>query len=171
LQRVFSLIILLLKKPFTWWLIFFTFLETHEKCNLELKKKSKQTSKRLRIRISFPGIAQLKLWVRIPFRRGVLDTTLCDKVCQWLAVGTGYFPGIPVSSANKTDRHNLCPIQLLKYLAIKYVYSKSNLGVVFVGCYMSVKRKVNYTNRYVLMDPTSLTMTSYINFIYNGLLH
>ena len=27
------------------------------------------------------------LWVRIPFRWGVLDTTLCDKVCQWLATG------------------------------------------------------------------------------------
>jgi hypothetical protein len=23
--------------------------------------------------------------VRIPIRRGVLNTTLCDKVCQWLA--------------------------------------------------------------------------------------
>jgi hypothetical protein len=41
--------------------IYFCILETHEKCNLELKKKSKQTSKRLRIRISFSGIAQLKL--------------------------------------------------------------------------------------------------------------
>ena len=30
-------------------------------------------------------ISPLKLWVRIPFRRGVLNTTLCDKVCQWLA--------------------------------------------------------------------------------------
>jgi hypothetical protein len=29
----------------------------------------------------------LKLWVRIPLRRGVLNTTLCDKVCQWLAAG------------------------------------------------------------------------------------
>ena len=27
----------------------------------------------------------LTLWVRIPLRRGVLDTTLCDEVCQWLA--------------------------------------------------------------------------------------
>ena len=29
----------------------------------------------------------LMLWVRIPLRRGVLDTTLCDKVCQWVATG------------------------------------------------------------------------------------
>jgi len=26
----------------------------------------------------------LTLWVRIPLMRGVLDTTLCGKICQWL---------------------------------------------------------------------------------------
>jgi hypothetical protein len=30
---------------------------------------------------------------------GVLDTTLCDKVCQWLGIGQWYSPGAPVSSA------------------------------------------------------------------------
>ena len=34
-------------------------------------------------------------------------TTLCDKVCQWLATGRWFFPGPPVSSTNKTDRHDL----------------------------------------------------------------
>jgi hypothetical protein len=33
--------------------------------------------------------------------QGVLDTTLCDKVCQWLAAGHWFSP---VSSTNKTDR-------------------------------------------------------------------
>jgi hypothetical protein len=32
------------------------------------------------------------MWVRIQFRQGVLDTTLCDKVCQWRA--TGRLPAI-----------------------------------------------------------------------------
>jgi hypothetical protein len=32
-------------------------------------------------------LSPLKLWVQIQLMRGVLDTTLCDKVCQWLAVG------------------------------------------------------------------------------------
>jgi hypothetical protein len=31
------------------------------------------------------------LWVRIPLRQGVLDTTLCDKVCQWVAAGRWFF--------------------------------------------------------------------------------
>jgi hypothetical protein len=32
-------------------------------------------------------LSTLKLWVRIPLREGLLDTTWCDKVCQWLAAG------------------------------------------------------------------------------------
>ena len=48
-----------------------------------------------------------KLWVRIPLRRGVLDATLCDKVCQWLATDQWFSPGPPVSSTNKTDRHDI----------------------------------------------------------------
>jgi hypothetical protein len=35
------------------------------------------------------------------------DTTLCDKVCQWLATGRWFSPGTPVSSTNKTDRHDI----------------------------------------------------------------
>jgi hypothetical protein len=31
---------------------------------------------------------------------------LCDKVCQWPATGRWFSPGTPVSSTNKTDRHD-----------------------------------------------------------------
>ena len=44
--------------------------------------------------------------------RGVLDTTLCDKVCQWLWTGRWFSPGPPVSSINKTDRHVITEILL-----------------------------------------------------------
>jgi len=30
------------------------------------------------------SLSPLKLWVRIPFRQGVVDTTSCDKVCGFL---------------------------------------------------------------------------------------
>jgi len=43
---------------------------------------------------------------------GVLDTTLCDKVCQWLAAGQWFSPGTAVSSTNKTDRHDIAEILL-----------------------------------------------------------
>ena len=42
----------------------------------------------------------------------LLDTTLCDKVYQWLATGRWYFLGTPVSSTNKTDQHNITEILL-----------------------------------------------------------
>ena len=44
--------------------------------------------------------------------RGVLDTTLCDKVCQWLPAGRWFSSCIPVSSTNKTDRHEINEIIL-----------------------------------------------------------
>ena len=39
-------------------------------------------------------------------------TTLCDKVCQCLATGQWFSPGSPVSSTNKTDRHDITEILL-----------------------------------------------------------
>ena len=42
-------------------------------------------------------ISPLTLWVRIPLRRSVLDTTLFDKVCQWLAVGRWFPPPIKLT--------------------------------------------------------------------------
>jgi hypothetical protein len=44
--------------------------------------------------------------------RGVLDTTLCDKVFQWLAIGLWFFPDTPASSTNKTDHHDITEILL-----------------------------------------------------------
>jgi hypothetical protein len=42
-------------------------------------------------------------------RRGVLDTTLCDNVRQWYAAGRWISP---VSTSNKTDRHDIIDILL-----------------------------------------------------------
>jgi hypothetical protein len=42
----------------------------------------------------------------------VLDTTLCDKVCQRSAAGRWFLPGTPVSFINKTDRHDIVEILL-----------------------------------------------------------
>ena len=43
---------------------------------------------------------------------GVLDTTLCDKVCQRLSADRWISPSTPVSPTNKTDRHDITDIQL-----------------------------------------------------------
>ena len=44
--------------------------------------------------------------------QGVLDTTLCEDVYQWLATGRWFCLETPVSSTNKTDRHNITEILL-----------------------------------------------------------
>ena len=54
----------------------------------------------------------LTLLIRIPLMRCILNTTLCDKVCQWLAAGQWFSPGTPVSSTNKTDHHDITEILL-----------------------------------------------------------
>jgi hypothetical protein len=57
-------------------------------------------------------LSPLTLLVRTPIRQGVLDTTLCDKVCQWLSGGQWFSLGTPVSSTNKTDCHDRTEILL-----------------------------------------------------------
>ena len=44
--------------------------------------------------------------------RSVLDTTLGDKVCQWLAAGQWFSLGTLVFSTNKTDHNNITEILL-----------------------------------------------------------
>jgi hypothetical protein len=44
--------------------------------------------------------------------RGVVDTTLCDEICQCLVVGQLFSLGTLVSSTNKTDCHNRAEIFL-----------------------------------------------------------
>jgi hypothetical protein len=48
----------------------------------------------------------IRLWDRIPPSWGVLNTTFCDKVCQWLATGQWFSPGTPFSSTNKLSWYN-----------------------------------------------------------------
>ena len=55
-------------------------------------------------------LSPLMLWVRISIKARC--TTLCDKVCQWLATGRWFSPGPPVSSTNKTDHHDITEILL-----------------------------------------------------------
>jgi hypothetical protein len=64
--------------------------------------------------------------VRIPIRRGLLDTTSCDKVCQWLMTGRWFSLGTPVSSTNKTDRHDITEILL------KVASYAINLNLIFI---------------------------------------
>ena len=54
-------------------------------------------------------LSPLTLWVWIPLRRGLLNTTLCDNVCQCLTAGQWFSP---ISSSNKTVRHDITEMLL-----------------------------------------------------------
>ena len=67
-------------------------------------------------------LSPLTLGVPIPLRRCVLDTTLCVKVCQWLAAWLWFSPGTTVSSTNKTDRNDTTEILLKVALKIIIIH-------------------------------------------------
>ena len=66
---------------------------------------------------------------------GVLDTTLCDKVCQWLATSLWFSLGTPAFSTNKTDRHDITEILL-----------KVSLNTI------ALTQKTLFSNNYILMQ-------------------
>ena len=72
----------------------------------------------------------LTLWVRIPLVRGVLNTTLCDKVFQWQVVSSTY----------KTDHHDITEILL------KVVFNtiKPNHTIMYKACLIYILFKVIY---------------------------
>jgi hypothetical protein len=68
------------------------------------------------------------LWVRISIRERC--TTLCNKVCQWLATGWWFYLGPPVSSTNETDPHDITEI-LLKVVVNTLTITLTNLTHFF----------------------------------------
>jgi len=54
----------------------------------------------------------------------VFSSTVCDKFCQWLATGRWFSPCTPVSSTNKTDRHDITEILKEKFVETKGVIRK-----------------------------------------------
>ena len=55
----------------------------------------------LDIRLSDWCCSVSMVWVQTPLRRGALDTTLCDTVCQWLVTGWWISQGTFVLSNTK----------------------------------------------------------------------
>jgi len=59
------------------------------------------------------------------------DTILCDKVFQWPMAGRWFSPGTPVSSINKTDRHDIDEILLKLALNTKILNLSLIEGLLF----------------------------------------
>jgi hypothetical protein len=90
----------------------------------------------------------LMLRGRILLRRGVLDTTVWVEVCQWLMASRWFSPGTPVSSTNKTDRHDITEI-LLK-VALNTITLNPNTLITcinkFLCTLLSLHVKHNFIN-------------------------
>jgi hypothetical protein len=76
-------------------------------------------------------LSPLMLWVRISIKARC--TTLCDKVCQWLGTDQWFSPSPPVSSSNKTDRHNITEILLKVSLSIINIKGKTNNNSICIS--------------------------------------
>ena len=68
-------------------------------------------------------LSPLMLWIWISIRARC--TTLCDKVCQWLATCQWFSPGPLVSSTNKTVLHDISEI-LLKMTGLNTIKQTTN---------------------------------------------
>jgi hypothetical protein len=78
-------------------------------------------------------LSPLTLWIGTSHRRGALDTTICDKVCQLLAAYRWISPGTPVYSTNKTDHHDITEMLLkvvLSTITPSTVFDKIKRNVV-----------------------------------------
>jgi len=96
-------------------------------------------------------LSLLMLWVRISIR--ARWTTLCDKVCQWVATGRWFSPGPPVSSTNETGRHDITEILLKMALNIIKQTNKSHWVLVYWSflfqflCYFA---NITFTNQIIV---------------------
>jgi hypothetical protein len=89
-------------------------------------------------------LSPLILWARISIRARC--TTLCDKVCQWLATDRWFSPGPPVSSTNKTDRHDIAEI-LLK-VALNTIKPNQATNILYWTGLLTRTNSVNKTVKY-----------------------
>jgi hypothetical protein len=96
---------------------------------------------------------------RCEFESHSCDTTLCDKVCQWLAAGRWFSPGTPVSSTNKTDCHDMTELLLknkcldqsvstLIFTAFQHIILSSRYFNYVLSAHFTPFNKTNYKMRY-----------------------
>ena len=76
--------------------------------------------------------------------RGVLDTTLCDIVCRWLATGRWFSPGTPVSSTNMLQW--ISSFRKNPYTNIKHRCYSQKFGIYRSCIKPSIRVQCHYKN-------------------------
>ena len=97
---------------------------------------------------------------------GAFDTTLCDKVCQWLATGRCFSP---VSSNKKTDRHVHDIAEILLKVALSTIpHNHKKVKLVAPKCYCIIYYFLSYFNAFCnyhlqLLDNYECEIRSYLS--------
>ena len=95
---------------------------------------------------------------------GVLHTTLCDKVCQWLAAGRWFSP---VPSTNKSDRHDITEI-LLKGALNTINYLPQQPSFIFIEHCLCIAFNIVWTTISQKSGPfITDSLREYIVYSYN----
>ena len=95
-----------------------------------------------------------------PNKRDVLCTTLCDKVCQWLAAGRWFPPDTPVSSINKTDRHDITAILL------KVALNPNTLFEFVLFCFVLAVSFVSFLSNWIFFLFISIQIDDFCFVLY-----
>jgi hypothetical protein len=96
--------------------------------------------------------------------QSVLDITLCDKVCQWLATGRWFSLSTPVFSTNKTDHQDITEILLkVAFNTIKQTSQLYFRYVLYLTAEM-LKLYLHMNNASRLVFPLS-TLNSWTDYV------
>jgi hypothetical protein len=107
-------------------------------------------------------------WVRIPLRRGVLDTTLCDKVCRDLWQVSGFLPVLRFPPNNKTDPHDITEILLKVALSTITLTHPTIIITIFVHLKCKSAPSENRLYFYYHVYCVKMSKTSVFPNISNG---
>jgi hypothetical protein len=95
--------------------------------------------------------------------QSVLDTTLCDKVCQWLATGRWFSSDTPVSSTNKTDCHDITEILLKVALNTITPLNLLELSSNIHQCHLLVDGPSDQNLKYATICNSSINLLYLVN--------
>jgi hypothetical protein len=91
--------------------------------------------------------------------RVIVDTTSCDKACQWLATGRWFSLDTPVSSTNKSHRHNITENSaesaalntIILTLSLTFYYYTFNICQFFLIVDLSTKLNRSFYYWYIFL--------------------
>ena len=73
------------------------------------------------------------VWFFLPQHNNVLNTTVCDKVCEWLVAGRWFSPGTLVSFTNKIDHKDIAETFLkVALISITVTLSKLQYTIIII---------------------------------------